>query len=126
MHADSITARNKPPNQKMNRSRSWENGSVKLHLFTTHLGDFEFDTSVKNASPMHNTLEGPQMGRTDVKECDYRAVQDAYREQISFGNAPKCALNLATIVYLQRHPKIPAKTARVRVDEILAINVRDQ
>ena len=69
--------------------------------------------------PMHTTSEVVRMGIAVIKSSDHRAVHDAYWEQIEFGSAPKSALNLATIVYLQRHPTVPAEKARARVDEIL-------
>ena len=50
---------------------------------------------------------------------DHCAVQAVYWKQIEFGCAPKSALNLATIVYLQRHPTVPVEIARARVDDIL-------
>ena len=64
------------------------------------------------------------MGLAVINSCDHRAVQNAYREQIEFGSAPKSAVDLATIVYLQRHPTVTTENARTRVDEILEDIVR--
>jgi hypothetical protein len=66
------------------------------------------------------------MGLGIINSCDQRAVQNAYCEQIEFGSAPKSALNLATIVYLQRHPRVTAENARACVDEILQDYVCDR
>jgi len=68
---------------------------------------------------MHTNAQGTSMGRAVIKTCDQRAVHDAYFEQIEFGCAPKSAINLATIVYLQRHPTVTTESARARVDQIL-------
>ena len=54
-----------------------------------------------------------------VRQCacedEISAVSRAYRSQIDSGNSTKTALVLATIVYLQRNPKVPAVVARARV-----------
>ena len=55
----------------------------------------------------------------DTKE--FCAVMNAYREQIDFGSGQDMALNLATIVYQQRHPLIPVDTAREFVGEALGV-----
>jgi len=55
-----------------------------------------------------------------IDEKDLCAVARAYREQIAFGSGPEAALNLATIVYQQRHPCVPLAVARTRVDAALA------
>ncbi len=43
------------------------------------------------------------------------AASRAYRSQLDSGNSSKSALVLATIVYLQRNPRVPAVIARARV-----------
>jgi len=48
-------------------------------------------------------------------EEEISAISRAYRSQIDCGNSIKTALVLATIVYLQRNPKVPAVVARARV-----------
>ena len=50
------------------------------------------------------------------------AVMNAYREQIEFGSSEDTALNLATIVYQQRHPRLPTNEARALVSKALGIS----
>lgn len=59
------------------------------------------------------------MGKAVVSEKEHRAILDAYWEQIEFGSRPESALNLATIVYQQRHPAVPVAEARSVVGDIL-------
>ena len=59
------------------------------------------------------------MGKSLIVDCEKRAVLDAYWEQIEFGSRPDSALNLAIIVYQQRHPAIPVAEARAFVGSIL-------
>lgn len=47
---------------------------------------------------------------------------NAYREQIEFGSSEDTALNLATIVYQQRHPRLPTNEARALVSKALGIS----
>lgn len=46
---------------------------------------------------------------------DAKSVKCAYDNQISAGHTPDTALNLATTVYLQRHPFEPVEAARQMV-----------
>lgn len=57
----------------------------------------------------------------DVLQCDaaFGAAKAAYREQIAFGSTPQTALDLATIVYQQRNPRIPTEEARTLVADAL-------
>ncbi len=55
----------------------------------------------------------------DTKE--FCAVMNAYREQIDFGSGQDMALDLATIVDQQRHPRMPAGAAREFVGEALGV-----
>lgn len=55
---------------------------------------------------------------------EFCAARAAYREQIEFGNTEDNALNLATIVYQQRHPCVPAGQAKAMVSEALGVPVR--
>ena len=43
------------------------------------------------------------------------AARAACREQIEFGNTEDNALNLATLVYQQRHPCVPVGQAKAMV-----------
>ena len=61
------------------------------------------------------------MARSVEKDA-FCAARAAYREQIKFGSEQDCALNLATIVYQQRHPRVPASQARLLVGKALGIN----
>ena len=60
------------------------------------------------------------MANSVVKD-DFCAARAAYREQIEFGNTEDSALNLATIVYQQRHPCVPACQAKALVVEALGV-----
>ncbi len=53
---------------------------------------------------------------------EFCAARTAYREQIEFGSTQDNALNLATIVYQQRHPCIPVCKARAIVGEALGVS----
>ncbi len=57
------------------------------------------------------------MSANQRRVCDDEnsAVSRVYQSQIDCGNSSKTALVLATIVYLQRNPKVPAVVARARV-----------
>ncbi|MEX2617031.1 MAG: hypothetical protein WD767_13125 [Alphaproteobacteria bacterium] len=59
------------------------------------------------------------MGKAVISATEHRAILDAYWEQIEFGSRPESAVNLATIVYQQRHPAVPVAEARNVVDGIL-------
>ncbi len=56
-----------------------------------------------------------------VENDDFFAARAAYREQIEFGSEQNTALNLATIVYQQRHPCVPACKAREIVGNALGL-----
>ena len=60
------------------------------------------------------------MANQMVKD-EFCAARAAYREQLEFGSAEDTALNLATIVYQQRHPCVPVKEARAIVCEALGV-----
>lgn len=60
------------------------------------------------------------MAKQVVKD-EFCAARAAYSEQIKFGSAQDTALNLATIVYQQRHPCVPVKEARAIVGEALGV-----
>lgn len=60
------------------------------------------------------------MANSVVKD-ELCAARAAYREQIEFGSSEVNALNLATIVYQQRHPCVPACKARAIVGEALGV-----
>ena len=49
------------------------------------------------------------------------AARAAYCEQIEFGNTEDNALNLATLVYQQRHPCVPVGQAKARVIEATGV-----
>ena len=49
------------------------------------------------------------------------AARAACREQIEFGNTEDNALNLATIVYQQRHPCVPVGQAKAMVIEATGV-----
>ncbi|MBT5110078.1 MAG: hypothetical protein HOM25_15475 [Rhodospirillaceae bacterium] len=55
-----------------------------------------------------------------LTEEDLNAVAQAYRCQIDFGSDERTALNLATIVYQQRHPYAVAANSRTLVGDALA------
>jgi hypothetical protein len=57
-----------------------------------------------------------------VDNDDFCNARAAYREQIEFGSEKDTALNLATIVYQQRHPCVPACKAKAMVGAALGIN----
>lgn len=58
----------------------------------------------------------------DKLNCDaFGAAKNAYREQIAFGSPPQTALDLATIVYQQRNPRVPAQEARERIADALGV-----
>ena len=59
---------------------------------------------------------------SSVEKDAFCAAKAAYREQIEFGSEECTALNLATIVYQQRHPSVPVVKARALVGEALGIN----
>ena len=59
------------------------------------------------------------MGKVLRNDYVQRAILDAYWEQIEFGSRPDSAMNLAIIVYHQRHPAIPVDEAREYVGSIL-------
>ena len=59
------------------------------------------------------------MGKHLIIDCEQRAILDAYWEQIEFGSRPESAINLAIIVYQQRHPATPVDEARAFVGSIL-------
>lgn len=59
------------------------------------------------------------MGKAVISATELRAIMDAYWEQIEFGSRPESAVNLATIVYQQRHPAVPVAEARCVVGSIL-------
>ena len=59
------------------------------------------------------------MANALISNCEHRAILDAYWEQIEFGSRPESAMNLAVIVYQQRHPSIPVAEARAYVGDIL-------
>jgi hypothetical protein len=59
------------------------------------------------------------MANSVVKD-ELCAARAAYREQIEFGSTQDNALNLATIVYQQRHPCVPVGKARAIVAEALS------
>ena len=46
------------------------------------------------------------------------AIVKAYRRQIAIGTDRDTALNLATSVYQQRHPRVPMREARALVDAL--------
>ncbi len=50
--------------------------------------------------------------RQEMSPNDAEVVKGAYDHQISSGHTPDTALNLATTVYLQRHPFEVVETAR--------------
>jgi hypothetical protein len=60
------------------------------------------------------------MANTVMKD-EFCAARAAYLEQIEFGSAVDAALNLATIVYQQRHPCVPVGEARAMVGEALGV-----
>ena len=60
------------------------------------------------------------MATSTIKD-EFCAARTAFREQIEFGNSEDCALNLATIVYQQRHPSVPVKEARAIVGQALGV-----
>ena len=49
------------------------------------------------------------------KEDEIFAASRVYRSQLDSGNTVNSALVLATIVYLQRNPRVPTDVARARV-----------
>jgi hypothetical protein len=51
----------------------------------------------------------------DMSPGDAKSVKCAYDNQISAGHTSDTALNLATTVYLQRHPFETVETARRKV-----------
>ena len=55
-----------------------------------------------------------------LNEEDLEAVARAYYGQIEFGSDSRTALNLATIVYQQRHPHAIADNTRIMVEGALA------
>ncbi len=57
------------------------------------------------------------MGAIQQRVCDDEnsALSRVFQSQLDCGNSSKTALVLATIVYLQRNPKVPAVVARARV-----------
>lgn len=55
-----------------------------------------------------------------LTQDDLNAVAEAYRCQIDFGSDERTALNLATIVYQQRHPYAVATDSRTLVGDALA------
>ena len=58
----------------------------------------------------------------DVLQCDaLGAAKSAYQEQIAFGSTPQTALDLATIVYQQRNPRIPTEEARTLIADALGL-----
>ena len=59
------------------------------------------------------------MGKAAISDFEHRAIVDAYWEQIEFGSRPESAMNLAVIVYQQRHPAIPVDEARAFVGGVL-------
>lgn len=54
----------------------------------------------------------PQSGGQDD---EIFAASRVYRSQLDSGNSSKTALVLASIVYLQRNPRVPTAEARARV-----------
>ncbi len=56
-----------------------------------------------------------------IDKDEFCAARAAYREQIEFGSEKDTALNLATIVYQQRHPCVPAGQAREMVGAALGL-----
>jgi hypothetical protein len=59
------------------------------------------------------------MANAVISDYEHRAILDAYWEQIEFGSRPESAMNLAVIVYQQRHPAVPIDEARAHVGHIL-------
>mgnify|MGYP004002101251 CR=1 FL=1 len=57
-----------------------------------------------------------------LNEDDLEAVARAYHGQIEFGSDKRTALNLATIVYQQRHPYAVAENTRLIVEESLVLH----
>ncbi|MDD9905827.1 MAG: hypothetical protein OXT06_19845 [Rhodospirillaceae bacterium] len=51
------------------------------------------------------------------------AAKAAYKEQINFGSAARTALDLATIVYQQRNPHVPASEARELIAGALGLEI---
>lgn len=51
---------------------------------------------------------------------DFSAVTRAYQEQIAVGNSREMAVNIATIVYQQRHPFEIVEKSRVMVGAAVA------
>ena len=51
---------------------------------------------------------------------DFDVVARAYHCQIDFGSDERTALNLATIVYQQRHPYAVAANSRIMVENALS------
>ena len=49
------------------------------------------------------------------QEDEIDAANRVYRSQLESGNSSQSALVLATIVYLQRKPRVPQAVARARV-----------
>ena len=45
---------------------------------------------------------------------EFSAANRVYRSQLESGNSSQSALVLATIVYLQRNPRVPQVVARAR------------
>lgn len=82
------------------------------------LGDFNL-AGLFRLALMQTTSEAIGMDIAVIKPRDHRAVQDAYWEQIEFGNAPNTAKNLAMIVFLQRYPTVPIRNAQACVEKIL-------
>tara|TARA_R110001606_G_scaffold392293_1_gene561105 strand:- start:416 stop:616 length:201 start_codon:yes stop_codon:yes gene_type:complete len=59
------------------------------------------------------------MANAVISTAEHRAILDTYWEQIEFGSQPESAMNLATIVYQQRHPAVPVDEARAVVGDLL-------
>ena len=60
------------------------------------------------------------MANSIVKD-ELCAARAAYRERFEFGSTEVNALNLAIIVFQQRHPCVPAGKARAIVGEALGV-----
>lgn len=61
------------------------------------------------------------MANLAIKD-EFCAARAAYNEQIEFGSTQDNALNLATIVYQQRHPCVPVGTAKALVGNALGVS----
>lgn len=66
------------------------------------------------------------MRTTTTQQTEHAALEaalSAYRAQLEFGSPQRTALDLATIVFQQRYPRVSTTDARIRIAETLDICV---